>query len=130
MGFKEITHRHNFFNRREYVVGNSTACHAVWLRRILSNLAHEEKEPTIIFCDNNSTIALSKNHVFHHKSKQIDTFYHFIRKLVNDGGIMLHFCDSKEQLADIFTKPLGRNTFEFQRQHLGIVCADFCNGRN
>jgi hypothetical protein len=114
----------------EYVATTSTSCHAVWLRRILSDLTHEEKEPTPIFCDNSSTIALSKNHVFHRKSKHIDTHYHFIHELVNDGSIMLQFCGSKEQLADIFTKPLGRNTFEFQRQHLGIVCADFCNGRN
>jgi hypothetical protein len=57
----------------EYVAGTSVACHAVWLRRILSDLAHEENEPTPIFCDNSSTIALSKNHVFHRKSKHIDT---------------------------------------------------------
>ena len=99
--------------KAEYVVGTSLACHAVWLRRILSDLAHEEKEPNPIFCDNISTIALSKNHVFHCKSNHIDTRYHFIRDLVNDGSIMLHFFGLKEQLVEIFIKPLGRNTFEF-----------------
>jgi hypothetical protein len=43
---------------------------------------------------------------------------------------MPYFCGSKEKLADILTKPLGRNTFEFQRQHLGIIFVDFCNGQN
>jgi hypothetical protein len=57
----------------EYVIGTSTACHAIWLRRILSDIPHEEKDPTIIYCDNKLSIALSKNHVFHRKSKQIYT---------------------------------------------------------
>jgi hypothetical protein len=54
--------------------------------------------------------------MFHGKGKHIDTPYHFIRELVNDGNIMLYFCGSKEQLIEIFTKPLGINIFEFQRQ--------------
>jgi len=62
----------------EYVVGTSVACHAVWLRRILSDIAHEENEPNPIFCDKSSTISLYKNHVFHRKSKHINTRYHFI----------------------------------------------------
>ena len=62
----------------EYVAMTSTTCHTIWLRRFLCDFGHEEKEPTSIFCGNNSTIALSKNHVSHHKSKHIDTHYHFI----------------------------------------------------
>jgi hypothetical protein len=112
------------------VEGTSTTCHAVWLRRILSDLAHEEKDPTPIFCENSLSISLSKNHMFQCKSKHIDTSYHFIRELVNDGSIMLHFYGLKEQLSYIFTKPLGINTFEFQRQNLDIICVDFCNGGN
>jgi hypothetical protein len=99
----------------------------LWLRRLLKDLAHMENEPTPIFCDNNSAIQLSKNHVFHKKSKHIDTRFHFIRELVNNGDISLQFCGSRDQLADIFTKPLGNIVFEFQRQHLGIVSVDECN---
>lgn len=95
--------------------------------RLLSDLAHEEKEPTPIFCDNNLAIFLSKNHVFHHMSKHIDTFFHFIRELVNNGKVNLHFFGSKDQLADIFTNTLRKDSFEFQKQHLGVVCANECN---
>jgi hypothetical protein len=111
----------------EYVIATSTSCQVEWLRRILNDMSHTEKEPTPIFCDNTSTIALSKNHVFHKKSKHIDTRFHFIRKLVNNGDIELQFCGSRNQLADIFTKPLGKSVFDFQRQHLGIISADVCN---
>ena len=69
-------------------------------------MGHTPKDPTSIFCDNNSAIQLSKHNVFHRKRKHIDTCYHFIRELVNDGQISLLFCGSKEQLADMFTKQL------------------------
>jgi hypothetical protein len=92
----------------EYVAATTAACHAVWLRRLLKDMGHAVKYTTTIFCDNNSAIALSKNHMFHKKSKHIDTRYHFIRELVKEGEISLLFCGSKEQLADMFTKPLGK----------------------
>jgi hypothetical protein len=90
-------------------------------------MSHTENDPTPIFCDNTSAIALSKNHVFHKKSKHIDTWFHFIHELVNNGDIALQFCGSRDQLADIFTKTLGKSVFDFQRQHLCIVSTDDCN---
>ena len=54
------------------------SCHAVWLEIILINLKREQKEETTIYCDKISNIALTTYHVFHRKSKQIDTRYHFI----------------------------------------------------
>ena len=58
----------------EYVATTSTTCQVVWLWGILEDLQHKEKEKTHIFCKNNSAISLSKIHVFHGKSKHIDTF--------------------------------------------------------
>ena len=90
-------------------------------------MGHTPKDPTSIFCDNNSAIQLSKlskHNVFHRKSKHIDTRYHFIRELVNEKQISLLFCGSKEQLADMFTKPLGTFAFVYQREHLGIDNAE------
>jgi hypothetical protein len=78
----------------ECVAATSASCQAVWLRRILKDMSHTEKDPTPIFCDNTSAISLSKNHVFHKKSKHIDTRFHFIRELVNNGDIALQLCGS------------------------------------
>jgi hypothetical protein len=55
----------------EYVAATSATCQAVWMRRMLKYLLQEQQEPTTVFCDNNSTIMLSKNHVFHKKTKHI-----------------------------------------------------------
>jgi len=98
----------------EYVATTTAACHIVWLQRLLKDMGHAVIDTTTIFCDNSSAIALSKNHVFHKKSKHIDTCYHFIHELVKEGKINLLFCGSKEQLADMFTNPLGKLAFEYQ----------------
>jgi hypothetical protein len=121
------SHSLNHKIREEYVAATLASCQVVWLRRILKDMSRTEKDPTPILCDNTSAIALSKNHVFHKKNKHIDTHFHLIRELVNNGDIVLQFCGSRDQLADIFTKPLGKSVFDFQRQHLGIISADDCN---
>jgi hypothetical protein len=69
----------------EYVTTTSASCQVVWLRRLLNDMSHTKKELTPIFCDNTSTIALSQNHLFHKKRKHIDTRFHFILELVNNG---------------------------------------------
>jgi len=64
----------------EYVATTTTACQTVWMRRIVTELLHEQQEPTHIFCDKKSTIALSCNHVFHKKTNHIDTKYHLFER--------------------------------------------------
>lgn len=49
---------------------------------------NKTKEPQFS-CDNSSTFPLSKNYVFHKRTKHIDAKYHFIRELVNNGEISL-----------------------------------------
>jgi hypothetical protein len=71
-------------------------------------------------CDNTSTIKLSKNPVFHGRCKHIGVRFHFLRDLVNEGTLRLEHCGSQEQVADILTKPLKRETFENLRHKLGV----------
>ena len=70
-----------------------------------------QEESTTIYCDNKSTIALSKNHVFHMNTKHIGTRYHFIQELVNNGEISLEHCRFEDQMTDIFTKALPQEQF-------------------
>ena len=64
--------------KAEYVVAIATACQSIRMRKKNSELQHEQDEPTYIFGDNLSAIAILKNHFFHKKSKHIDTRYHYI----------------------------------------------------
>jgi len=76
----------------EFIVAASCACQAVWLRRMLENLDNASAETTIIYCDNSSTIKLSKNPVMHGRSKHIDVRFHFLRALTRDGVVTLMHC--------------------------------------
>lgn len=59
----------------------SCACQAMWLRRILEKLGHTQIGSTIVYCDNSSTIKLSKNPMMHGRSKHIHIRFHFLREL-------------------------------------------------
>eukprot|EP00253_Pinus_taeda_P018807 PITA_18807 len=103
----------------EYVAATAAACQAMWLRRVLRDLCHEQENGTTIYCDNSSAITLSKNSAFHKRTKHIDTRFHFIRELVNNGEIVLQHCRTEDQLADILTKPLTKKSFDNFRKCLG-----------
>ena len=66
----------------EYIAACSVSCEAVWLQKLLSDLFDLELEATCIFCDNQSCMKLSKNPVFHDKSKHIEIKYHYIWDMV------------------------------------------------
>ena len=57
----------------------------------------------------------------HSKTKHIPIKYHFIREQDVENVVKLDYLDKKEQIADIFTKSLPRNTFEYLRSKLGVV---------
>eukprot|EP00253_Pinus_taeda_P003233 PITA_03233 len=105
----------------EYVAAIAATCQAVWMRRMLRSLGQEQAKTTVIFCDNSSAIALSKNSVFHKRTKHINTRFHYITELVSNGEIALEHCRSQEQVADILTKPLDQKSFEFLRKCLGMT---------
>eukprot|EP01018_Ginkgo_biloba_P032776 Gb_22530 [translate_table: standard] len=65
----------------EYKAATTTTYEAVWLRRILQNLHEEQEGPTEFFCDNQSTIQMTKNLVLHGRTKHIELQHHFITEL-------------------------------------------------
>uniref|UniRef100_A0A0A9G5Q2 Uncharacterized protein n=1 Tax=Arundo donax TaxID=35708 RepID=A0A0A9G5Q2_ARUDO len=71
--------------------------------------------------DNKVAIALSKNPVFHKRSKHIDTRYHFIRDCVDQGKTRVDYISTSQQLADILTKGLGKTAFQELRSKIGMI---------
>ena len=70
MGLKETTHVVTLsLAEAEYVLTTRTICQAIWMMRMLKHLSQNKQEPTTIFHENNSAIALSINHMFHKKTK-------------------------------------------------------------
>ncbi|KAG0576853.1 hypothetical protein KC19_5G113200 [Ceratodon purpureus] len=111
----------------------------VWLRRMLLELGFLPNiaipvscvdphilvalpsSPIDISCDNQGAIKLARNPVFHARTKHIELHHHFVRERVVEGEISLHYIPTSQQPADILTKPLGRNNFEFYRKTIGIT---------
>lgn len=75
----------------------------------------------MIYCDNKSAIALTKNPVYHGKSKHVRIKYHFIRELVSHGGVEVIFCKSSDQAADVLTKALKIGDFLKMKDKLGVI---------
>ena len=81
------------------------------MRRLLGELTGEEAHPPALMVDNQSAIALVKNHVLHDRSKHIDIKFHFLQDYIDGGQIVIEFIETGRQLADILTKSLGRMRF-------------------
>ncbi|GKB50419.1 hypothetical protein Tco_0901172, partial [Tanacetum coccineum] len=73
-----------------------------------------------LYCDSKSVIALSCNTVQHSRTKHIPVRYHFITKQVENEVVELYFVKTAYQLAEICTKALGRERFEFLLNRLGM----------
>ena len=78
-------------------------------------------QPITIYCDNTSAISLNKNPVMHSRTKHIPIKYHFLREQVAEQNIALEYISTKEQIADIFTKPLSQEAFKRLRQKMGVI---------
>nr|GEV94002.1 retrovirus-related Pol polyprotein from transposon TNT 1-94 [Tanacetum cinerariifolium] len=73
-----------------------------------------------LYCDNKNAIALCCNNVQHSRAKHIDVHCHFIKEQVKNGVVELYFVRTEYQLADIFTKPLPRERFNFLINKIGM----------
>ena len=103
----------------EYMALSSCCAQILWLRQQLCDFGLILNDIPI-YCDNTSAISLSKNPVLHSKAKHIDIRHHFLRDHVNQGTIRIEYVDTKNQIADILTKPLNQERFEFLRHNLGM----------
>ncbi|GJS00362.1 retrovirus-related pol polyprotein from transposon TNT 1-94 [Tanacetum coccineum] len=105
----------------EYIAMSGCCAQILWMRSQLSDYGFAYNRIPM-YCDNKSAIALCCNNVQHSRSKHIDIRHHFIREQVEKGVVELYFVRTEYQLADIFTKALPRERFEFILPRLGMKC--------
>ncbi|OQD79066.1 hypothetical protein PENANT_c064G07894 [Penicillium antarcticum] len=98
----------------EYIACAEAAKEAMWIRNFINDLripgVHIDTVP--LYIDNNAALKLTRNPEFHSRAKHIDVKHNFIREKVEEGLIDTQRVNTKDNLADVFTKALPRSTHE------------------
>lgn len=105
----------------EYRSMASTCYEVTWLRNILKDLNVRNLAPTRLFCDNQAAIYIATNPVFHERTKHIEIDCHVVREKVQRGVVKMVHVGTKDQPADLFTKPLSSIQFETLLNKLGVI---------
>ena len=104
----------------EHVATTYTSKEALWLRQIIRELFGPVTEPTMLYSDSQSAIALTKDGLYHTQTKHIDIWYHFICFVVQNGTINLIYCPTEDMTADMLTKALPNNKAKLFARSLGL----------
>ncbi|GKE77886.1 hypothetical protein Tco_1544006 [Tanacetum coccineum] len=109
------------FIEAEYVALSASCAQVMWMRTQLQDYGFNyNKIP--LYCDSQSAIAISCNPVQHSRTKHIHTRYHFIKEQVENGIIKLYFVRIEYQLANMFTKALSEERFQYLVRRIGMRC--------
>ncbi|GJU82343.1 retrovirus-related pol polyprotein from transposon TNT 1-94 [Tanacetum coccineum] len=104
----------------EYVSARKACQQALWMKQALIDY-DVRLDDVPIMCDNKGAIDLSKNPVQHSRTKHIEIRHHFLRDNVQKGHISIEKVSSVDNIADILTKPLKRESFNYLRLGLGMM---------
>ncbi|GJV33902.1 hypothetical protein Tco_1394302 [Tanacetum coccineum] len=112
--------REDFRKLKELVSAGKACQQALWMKQALIDYGIRLDDVPIM-CDNKGAIDLSKNPVQHSRTKHIEIRHHFLRDNVQKGNISIEKVASEDNIADIFTKPLKREVFNYLRLGLGMM---------
>ncbi|GJT15265.1 retrovirus-related pol polyprotein from transposon TNT 1-94 [Tanacetum coccineum] len=104
----------------EYVFVEKACQQALWMKQALVYYDIILDDIPVL-CDNKGAIDLSKNPVLHSRTKHIEIRHHFLRDNVQKGNISIEKVSSKDNIADILTKPLKQEPFNLLRLKLGLM---------
>ncbi|GJS29737.1 retrovirus-related pol polyprotein from transposon TNT 1-94 [Tanacetum coccineum] len=104
----------------EYVSAGKACQQALWMKQALVDYG-VRLDDIPIMCDNKGAIDLSKNLVQHSRTKHIEIRHHFLRDNVQKGNISIEKVSSKDNIADILTKPLKHESFNYLHLGLGMM---------
>lgn len=91
----------------EYRALATTTAELKWFSYLFRELGIFLQPPTLC-CDNMAAIHMSRNPVFHARTRHVEIDYHFVRELQTQGFLQVRYVSTRDQLADLFTKGLAR----------------------
>nr|GEX66684.1 retrovirus-related Pol polyprotein from transposon TNT 1-94 [Tanacetum cinerariifolium] len=105
----------------EYVALSAIYAQVMWMRAELMDYGFNYNKISL-YCDSQSTITILCNPVQHSCTKHIHTLYHFIKEHVENSIIELYLVRTEYQLADMFTKALPEDRFQYLIRRIGMRC--------
>ncbi|XP_019176880.1 PREDICTED: uncharacterized protein LOC109172183 [Ipomoea nil] len=112
--------------KAEYKALADVAAEVTWVVSLLRELGLHTGQPSTLWCDNLGATYLCANPVFHARTKHVEINYHFVRDKVASGEFVVNLVSTKDQLADVFTKPLPGPKFIALRDKLNVVSLTSC----
>ena len=95
----------------------NTVQEALHLRALLSDLGHQQNDATLIYQNNQGSIALAKNAVVSQRTKHIDIRYHFVRERLDRNEVRLEYLPTQKMIADCLTKPVSQEILRRLKQN-------------
>jgi histone deacetylase 1/2 len=110
----------------EYKAIANVTAEIIWIQSLLKELGVFLRDRPRLWCDNLGATYLTTNPMFHARTKHIEVDFHFVREQVTRKAMEVRFISSKDQIADILTKPLSRAPFAVNSRNLNIQrsCCD------
>ncbi|XP_019189092.1 PREDICTED: uncharacterized protein LOC109183453 [Ipomoea nil] len=105
----------------EYKALADVSAEVTWIVSLLRELGLHTGESTTLWCDNLGATYLCANPMFHARTKHVEIDFHFVRDKVASGDLLVNFVSTKDQIADIFTKPLAGPRFAALRDKFNVV---------
>ena len=108
----------------EYMALSMCTQYTLWARMLMAELGFEQKNPTVIWEDNQEAIALATNPGYHARTKHVNIHHHFVRENVLDGDVKVIYNETEHQLATILTKSLDTKQFQYLRAGMDTKARD------
>lgn len=104
----------------EYMAATQACKEAIWIQRLMEELGHKQQKISV-YCDSQSALHIARNPTFHSRTKHIGVQYHFVREVVEEGSVDMQKIHTKDNLADVMTKPINADKFIWCRSSYGLL---------